>query len=135
METGFQSQASKLYHLGLPDKICRNTLSNASLKRDSDIYQDFFYKLVDRCKDLTPKHKFRFKNPLYSFDAATIGLCLSVFPWAKIKHKKGAIKMHVQLDYAGEIPVFVAITKGDVNDVKAAKDHFLISRDSIYWLL
>lgn len=132
IETGFLSQASKLYHLGLPGKICRNTLSNANAKRDSCIYQDFFYKLVDRCKDLTPKHKFRFKNPLYSFDATTIALCLSVFPWAKIKHKKGAIKMHVQLDYAGEIPVFMAVTKGDVNDVKAAKDHFEIYRDSIY---
>lgn len=132
IETGFLSQASKLYHLGLPDKICRNTLSNANLKRDSDIYQDFFYKLVDRCKDLTPKHKFRFKNPLYSFDATTISLCLTVFPWARIKHKKGAIKMHVQLDYEGEIPVFVAVTKGDVNDVKAAKEYFEIYRDSIY---
>ena len=132
IETGFLSQASKLYHLGLPDKICRNTLSNANAKRDSDIYRDFFYKLVDRCKDLTPKHKFRFKNPLFSFDATTISLCLSVFPWARIKHKKGAIKMHVQLDYAGEIPVFLTVTKGDANDVKVAKDQFEICRDSIY---
>lgn len=132
IETGFLSRASQLYHLGLPDKICRNTLSNANLKRDSNIYQDFFYKLVDRCKDLTPRHKFRFKNPLYSFDATTISLCLSVFPWAKIRHKKGAIKMHVQFDYAGEIPVFISITKGDVNDVKAAKESFEISQDSMY---
>lgn len=132
IETGFLSQAGKLYHLGLPAKICRNTLANANARRDSDIYQDFFYKLVDRCKDLTPKHKFRFKNPLYSFDATTISLCLSVFPWAQIKHKKGALKLHVQLDYAGDIPVFVAATKGDVNDVRAAKEHFVICRDSIY---
>lgn len=132
IETGFLAQASKLYHLGLPERICRNTISNANSKRDSCIYEDFFYKLVDRCKDLTPKHKFRFKNPLYSFDATTISLCLSVFPWAKIKHKKGAIKMHVQLDYDGEIPVFVAVTKGDVNDVTAAKEHFEISQDSMY---
>lgn len=132
IETGFLAHASKLYHLGLPDKICRNTLANANAKRDSDIYQDFFYKLVDRCRDLTPKHKFRFKNPLRSFDATTISLCLSVFPWSKIKHKKGAIKLHVELDYEGEIPVFVAVTKGDVADTRAAKEHFDISRDSIY---
>ena len=132
IESGFLSQASKLYHLGLPDKICRNTLSNANAKRDSDIYQDFFYKLVDRCANLTPKHKFRFKNPLHSFDATTISLCLSVFPWAKIKHKKGAIKLHVELDYEGEIPAFMAVTRGNVSDIKAAKDHFVISRDSIY---
>lgn len=132
IETGFLSQAGKLYHLGLPEKICRNTLSNANAKRDSDIYRDFFYKLVDRCHELTPKHKFRFKNRLRSFDATTISLCLSVFPWAKIKHKKGAIKLHVELDYEGEIPVFMAITKGDANDVKIAKGYFEISRDSIY---
>jgi hypothetical protein len=132
IETSFLSQASRLYHLGLPDKICRNTLANANAKRDSDIYQDFFYKLVDRCKDLTPKHKFRFKNPLYTFDATTISLCLSIFPWARIRHKKGAIKMHVQLDYSGEIPVFMTVTRGDVNDVRAAKARFEIYRDSIY---
>lgn len=132
IETGFLAHASKLYHLGLPDKICRNTLSNANARRDSDIYQDFFYKLVDRCKDLTPKHKFKFKNPLYSFDATTISLCLSAFPWAQIKHKKGGIKMHVQLDYAGEIPVFLSISKGDANDVAIAKKKFDIYRDSIY---
>lgn len=132
IETGFISQASKLYHLGLPEAIRRNTLSNANAKRDSGIYSDFFYKLVDRCRDLTPKHKFRFKNPLHSFDATTISLCLSVFPWAKIKHKKGAIKLHVELDYEGEIPVFMSVTQGDANDVKVAKEHFDISRDSIY---
>src|SRR5579872_152496 len=126
IETSFLSQANRLYHLGLPNKICRNTLSNANAKRDSDIYQDFFYKLVDRCKDLTPRHKFRFKNPLYTFDATTISLCLSIFPWARIKHKKGALKMHVQFDYSGEIPVFMTITRGDVNDVKAAKSRFEI---------
>lgn len=132
IETGFLSQASKLYHLGLPEKICRNTISNANAKRDSDIYQDFFYKLADRCKDLTPKHKFRFKNPLYSLDATTISLCLSVFPWAKIKHKKGGVKLHVQLDHAGEIPVFMAVTRADANDVVVAKNELTVSRDSIY---
>lgn len=132
IETGFLSQASKLYHLGLPEAIRRNTISNANAKRDSNIYQDFFYKMADRCRKLTPKHKFRFKNPLRSFDATTISLCLSVFPWARIKHKKGAIKLHVELDYEGEIPVFVVVTKGDANDVKIAKEHFCISRDSIY---
>lgn len=132
IESGFLAQAGKLYHLGLPSKICRNTLSNANAKRDSRIFEEFFYKLVDRCKTLTPKHKFRFKNPLYSFDATTISLCLSIFPWAQIKHKKGALKMHFQFDYAGDIPVFMAATRGDVNDVKAAKEHFLICQDSIY---
>ena len=132
IETGMLGQRSKLYHLGLPDKICRNTLSHANSKRDWRIYQEFFYKLLSRCKDLTPKHRFRFKNPLYAFDATTLSLCLSVFPWARIKHKKGAIKMHFQLDYAGEIPVFMVVTKGDKSDISVAKRNFPISRDSIY---
>lgn len=132
IETGFLSQASKLYHLGLPDKICRNTLSNANSKRDWRIYQDFFYGLLARCKDLTPKHKFRFKNPLHSLDATTISLCLSVFPWSKIKHKKGAIKMHFQYDHDGDIPSFMIVTKGHDSDVQTAKRHFPVSRDSIY---
>jgi len=132
IETGLLGQRAELYHLGLPDKICRNTLAHANSKRDWRIYHEFFYKLLARCKDLTPKHRFRFKNPLYSFDATTLSLCLSVFPWAKIKHKKGAIKMHFQLDYAGEIPVFMIVSKGDRSDIAIAKRHFPISRDSIY---
>lgn len=132
IETGLLGQRSRLYHLGLPDKICRNTLSHANSRRDWRIYHEFFYKLLARCKDLTPKHRFRFKNPLYSFDATTLSLCLSVFPWARIKHKKGAIKMHFQLDYSGEIPTFMTVSKGDVSDITVAKRHFPISRDSIY---
>jgi hypothetical protein len=132
IESGFLSQASKLYHLGLPEKICRNTLSHANSKRDWRIYHEFFYKLLARCKDLTPKHRFRFKNPLYSFDATTLSLCWSIFPWAKIKHKKGAIKMHFQYDYSGDIPVFMVVSKGDKADIDIAKRHFRLSRDSIY---
>lgn len=134
IETGLLSQHAKLYHLGLPDKICRNTLSHANSKRDWRIYHDFFYALLARCKNLTPKHRFRFKNPLYAFDATTVSLCLSVFPWARIKHKKGAIKMHFQYDYAGDIPSFMTVTTGNLSDVVAAKRHMPISRDSIYCL-
>ena len=132
LENAFLLQSRKLYHLGLPDKICRNTLSHANSKRDWRAYKDLFEKLLSRCKDLTPKHRFKFKNPLYSLDAATISLCLSVFPWARIKHKKGALKLHCLLDHAGDIPAFAVVTKGDVNDVTAAKAYFGLSRDSIY---
>ena len=132
IETGFLAQASRLYHLGLPEKICRNTLSHANSKRDWHIYHDFFYKLLARCKDLTPKHRFRFQNPLHSLDATTISLCLSVFPWSKIKHKKGAIKLHFQYDHDGDIPSFMIVTKGNKNDVVVAKQHFPVLRDSIY---
>jgi len=132
IETSFLSQTTKLYHLGLPNRICRNTLSNANAKRAWLIYHDFFYKLLTRCKDFTPKHKFRFKNPLHSLDATTLSLCVSIFPWSGIKHKKGAIKMHFQYDHDGDIPSFMIVTRGDANDVVTAKRHFSVSRDSIY---
>lgn len=132
IESAFSVQNLRTYHLGLPSKICRNTLSNANAKRDWRIYEGMFYKLLARCRDLTPKHKFNFPNPLYSIDATTISLCLSVFPWARIKHKKGAIKMHFQFDHSGDIPCFMVMTGGEDNDVVAARAHIKLSRDSIY---
>ena len=132
IETACRSQGSKLYHLGLPQRICRNTLSHANSNRDWRIYHDFFYKLLARCKDLTPKHRFKFKNPFQSFDATTVSLCPTLFPWARIKHKKGALKMHFQYDYSGDIPTFMIVSKGDKSDIEVAKAHFTFSRDSIY---
>jgi len=132
IESAFSVQNLRTYHLGLPSKICRNTLSNANAKRDWHIYEGMFYKLLARCRDLTPKHKFNFPNPLYSIDATTISLCLSVFPWARIKHKKGAIKMHFQFDHSGDIPCFMVMTNGEKNDVVAAREHIQLTRDSIY---
>ncbi|MEW6687293.1 MAG: IS4 family transposase [Candidatus Edwardsbacteria bacterium] len=132
IENAFIVHNIRTYHLGLPSKICRNTLSHANKKRDWRIYQEMFYKILARCKDLTPKHKFKFPNPLYTIDATTISLCLSLFPWSKIKHKKGAIKMHFQFDHSGDIPCFMVVTGGDKNDLNIAKKHFELSRDSIY---
>ena len=132
IESAFAVQTLRTYHLGLPPKICRNTLSHANANRDSGIYEGMFYKLLARCRDLTPRHKFKFPNPLYSIDATTISLCLSVFPWSRIKHKKGAIKMHFQYDHSGDIPCFMVMTGGEENDVAAAKAHIELSRDSIY---
>lgn len=132
IESAFSVQNLRTYHLGLPSKICRNTLSNANAKRDWRIYEGMFYKLLARCRDLTPKHKFNFPNPLYSIDATTVSLCLSVFPWARIKHKKGAIKMHFQFDHSGDIPCFMVMTNGEANDVVSARAHIRLIRDSIY---
>ena len=92
IETSLKAQSPKLYHLGLP-VIKRSTLSDANNKRDYRIFEELFYSLYERCQGLSPKHKFRFKNELYSIDATTIDLCLSVFPWAKFRKRKGAIKM------------------------------------------
>lgn len=66
-------------------------------------------------------HKFRFNNPLYSLDASTIDLCLSVFPWAEFRTTKGAIKLHVGLNHNGHIPEFVTVTDGKVGDVTVGR--------------
>ncbi|HLG29977.1 MAG TPA: DUF4372 domain-containing protein [Candidatus Brocadiales bacterium] len=104
IESGLMTQSAKWYHLGLKSAH-RSTLSDANNKRDYRIFEDTFYHLLSRCHDLTPKHRFRFRNPLYSIDATTIDLCLSAFPWAKFRKKKGAIKMHCLYDHLRGITV------------------------------
>ena len=129
--TGLRMQSTKLYHLGL-EKVCRSTLSDANTKRDYHIFEGLFYRLLARCKDLTPRHKFRFKNPLYTVDSTTIDLCLKMFPWAKFRKRKGAIKLHYRFDHAGELPDFLVVTDGATHDVRAAKDlSFPVQPDSI----
>jgi hypothetical protein len=131
IETGLVTQSSRWYHLGLSG-IHRSTLSDANTKRDYRIFEDMFHHLLTRCRDLTPKHKFRFKNPLYTIDATIIDLCLSVFPWAKFRKTKGAIKMHCLYDHSGALPSFLAVTDGKRHEVTAVKENpFPLLPDSI----
>jgi hypothetical protein len=112
--------------------VHKSTLSDANTKRDYRIFEETFYHLLARCKDLTPKHKFRFKNPLYTIDATTIDLCLSVFPWAKFRKSKGAIKMHCLYDHSGALPSFLTVTDGKRHDVRVVKEtSFPMLPDSI----
>jgi hypothetical protein len=138
IELSLKSQANRWYHVGLKD-IKRSTLSDANNSRDYRIYEELFYSLHNRCKSITPKHKFRFKNSLYSLDATTIDLCLSLFPWAKFRKRKGAIKMHCLYDHSGALPSFLVITDGKKHDVRVAKENSppllpdsIISMDKAY---
>jgi len=129
--TGLTAHMTRWYHLGFTG-VHKSTLSDANAKRDYQIFEETFYSLLHRCKNLTPKHKFRFKNPLYTIDATTIDLCLSVFPWAKFRTTKGAIKMHCLYDHSGALPTFLTVTDGKRHDVRVVKDHaFPLSPDSI----
>jgi putative transposase len=113
------AQAHRLYHLGC-GKVSRSNLSRMNETKPYTLYEALFGKLLNRCQALCPessKHKFRFKNKLYSLDASTIDLCLSVFPWAKFRKTKGAIKLHVGLDHDGYLPEFVTVTNGKTSDV------------------
>jgi hypothetical protein len=129
--TGWDAFESRWYHLGMKD-IRRSTFSDANNKRDYQIFESLFYHLLSRCRDYTPKHRFKFNNPLFSLDASVIDLCLSVFPWAKFRKTKGAIKLHCLYDHSGALPSFVTITDGKKHDVTVAKKTELpLSPDSI----
>ena len=116
-----RSQYRKWYHLGLTN-VARSTLSDANSNRSSDIFQDVFYDLLAKCQSLSPKHRFRFKNPLYTMDSTLISLCLSIFPWAKYRKMKGALKLHTLLDHSGCLPSFMTITDGKCHDINVVKD-------------
>jgi len=131
IETGLKMHQEAWYHLGLKNAV-RSTISYANSKRPYQIVENTFYNLLEKCRDVTPKHKFRFKNPLYILDASGIELCLSLFPWAKFRKRKGALKLHTLLEYKGTIPSFLVVTDAKQHDVKVAKNLFLpISLDSI----
>jgi hypothetical protein len=132
IENGLLAQGHRLYHLGLPSKVAKSTLSDANTNRDCRIYEQLFYTLLGRCRDLTPKHRFRFKNPLHSLDATVIDLCLATFPWAKFRARKGALKLHYEFDHAGGLPVFLSVTDGKKHEISVAKSDLIIIPDSIY---
>lgn len=97
-------------------------MADANNERDYRIYEGLFYRLLDRCQSIMPRHKFRFKNPLMSMDATLIDLCLSVFPWARYTSTKGALKMHTLLDHRGMLPAFVTITDARTHETRVAKE-------------
>jgi len=114
------SQAKALAPLDLtPPK--RSTLAEANERRPAALDQALFATLYARCQGVAPGHGFRFKNPLFSLDSTTISLCLSLFPWARFRRAKGAIKVHTLLDHAGHIPAFVVITEGKRSDIAIAR--------------
>ncbi|MDP2815119.1 MAG: IS4 family transposase [Rectinemataceae bacterium] len=131
IETGLAAHGERLYHLGLKG-IHRSTLADANNRRDAGMFETMFYALLQRCRDLTPKHRFKFKNPLHSIDATTIDLCLASFPWAKFRKTKGAIKLHCLYDHAGALPSFMVITDGKHHEARVVKNHrFPLTPDSI----
>ena len=106
IEGGLQLHHAKLYHLGLKP-IARSTIADGLERRESALFEELFHAMVQQTSAKAPAHTFRFKHPLYSIDATTIDLCLSVFDWAKFRKQKGAIKLHCQLDHAGHVPSFI----------------------------
>ena len=118
--SNLNAQASKLYHLGAVI-VSRSSLARVNEQQPYTLYEQLAGKLLAQCQARAPRHGFRFKNKLYSLDASTIDLCLSVFPWARFRTTKGAVKLHVGLDHEGMLPSFLTITDGKTHDITAAR--------------
>lgn len=118
--TAMASQSEALAPLGVsPPK--RSTLAEANERRPAALYHSLLATLYARCQAVAPGHGFRFKNPLLSLDSTTISLCLNLFPWARFRTAKGAIKVHTLLDHAGHLPAFVVMTDGKGSDIAMAR--------------
>jgi hypothetical protein len=125
---------TRLYHSGVKSKVKRSTLSEANTKRDWRIYAEFAQVLIQQARQLYKEgHSFSVEitEIAYALDSSTIDLCLSLFPWAKFRKKKGAVKMHTQLDLRGSIPTFIEITDGKVHDVNIL-DALLLEPSAFY---
>jgi len=123
----------KLYHMGIRNKVLRNTLSNANMVRDWRIFADFGQELIAEARTLYANEDFAvdLDETIYALDSTTIDLCLSLFPWAHFRKNKGAVKMHTLLDVRGSIPTLVNITHGKVHDVNIL-DTLPLEAGSIY---
>jgi len=119
IETCLRAQRTKRYHMGIRSTISRNTLSNANKLRDWRIYAEFAQTLINTARHLYAYEDFGvdLDQTVYALDSTTIDLCLSVFPWAKFRHTKSAIKLHTLLDLRGSIPSFIHISDGKLHDV------------------
>ncbi len=123
----------KLYHMGIRGKVSRSTLADANENRDWRIYSDFGQVLIHEARGLYADDDFglELKETVYALDSSTIDLCLSVFPWARFRRTKAAIKLHTLLDLRGDIPTFIWITDGKVHDVNVL-DHLIPEPGAIY---
>jgi IS4 transposase len=101
--------------------VARSTFADANNARPVGFFKDLFAEMYSLCRPHAPQHKFRFTSKLFSLDATTIKLCLSLFPWASFRQKKGGIKMHTLLDHDGHIPAFIAVTDARTHESRVAK--------------
>jgi hypothetical protein len=133
IETCLRTLPVKLYHMGIRGRVARSTLADANEQRDWRIYADLAHVLIDIARPLYAHEEFglRLKRAVYIFDSTTIDLCLSLFPWALFRRRKGAVKLHTLIDVKGKIPCFVAISHAKVHDVQAL-DHLLLEPGAIY---
>lgn len=133
IEACLRTKSKKLYHIGIRGKIARSNIARANDRRDWRIYQDFAMVLIQQARVLYSHDTFsvRLKRAAYALDSTTIDLCLSLFPWAKFRSTKAAIKLHTILDLRGNIPSVLIITRGNLHDVNIL-DELVFEPAAIY---
>ena len=134
IESCLTAFSAKLYHSGIKQPVSRSTLAEANENRDWRIYADFAQVLIREARRLYKQDNefaLDIDNMVYALDSSTIDLCLSLFPWAKFRKAKGAVKMHTLLDLRGSIPTFIHLTDGLCHDVNVL-DHIVIEPGAIY---
>ena len=119
IEACLRANQTKLYHMGIRGRVSRNTLAHANSVRDWRIYADFAHLLIQQARALYRDEEFglALQQTVYALDATTIDLCLSLFPWAYFRKRKGAVKLHTLLDLRGNIPTVIIITHGLIHEV------------------
>jgi len=115
-----RSRLNNLYHLGTKP-AARSTFAEANEKRPASFFEALLKDVYSRCRPVAPRHRFKFKNKLFSLDATTLSLCLSLFPWARFRKTKAGIKINTLLDHDGYLPAFVSISEAKRHESKTAQ--------------
>jgi len=133
VETCLRSRHEQLYHLGIRGEVSRSTLADANRQRDWRIYYDLAQSLIRRARSLYQDEEtgLGLQETVYALDSTTIDLCLNLFPWAKFRRTKAAIKLHTLLDLRGSIPSFISISQGKMADVRIL-DELMLEPGSFY---
>lgn len=133
IEACLRSSPAKLYHMGIRGRVSRSTLADANERHDWRIFADFASVIITRARSLYANDSFgeELRLSAYALDSTTIDLCLSLFPWARFRQTKGAVKMHTLLDLHGNIPTCVFISDGKLSDVKIL-DQLVLEAGSFY---
>jgi uncharacterized protein DUF4372/DDE family transposase len=135
IEACLRAMRPKLYHMGIHSTVSRNNLSNANERRDWRIYAEFAQYLIVEARGLYADEDLAvdLDASVYALDSTTIDLCLSLFPWARFRKRKGAVKMHTLLNLRGSIPEFILISDGKMHDVNVLD--YLIPAPGAYYLM
>jgi hypothetical protein len=133
VETCLRSRHEQLYHLGIRGEVSRSVLADANRERDWRIYHDLAQLLIRRARALYVNEPIGLEldETVYALDSTTIDLCLNLFPWARFRRAKAAIKLHTLLDIRGSIPTFIAISQGKQADVRVL-DELVLEPGAFY---